>query len=75
MTWEELKEHAKKLDGFIASASTLEPERIFLDPFVFYKNGRVLLDETEQDCGCIVMHVLANDRTPEQMFMIMEALK
>lgn len=75
MQWEELVEKAKELDGFIASASTLDPERIFLDSLVYYKNGRVCLDDTDEDGGCCVMHFLAIDRTPKQMLMIMEALK
>lgn len=75
MTWEELKEKSKELGGFVASASTLDPERIFLDSLVFYKNGRVCLDETDEDGGCCVMHILTNDRTPDQMYAIMETLR
>ena len=43
MTWEELKEEAKKMGALIISASSTTPEHIWLGDYLcFYKNGRIL---------------------------------
>lgn len=67
MTWEELKEKAKEL-GYIDSTFCLRKKD---SPIHFWKNGgRISYDYPDDSFADI-----AYNRTPEQMLMIMEALK
>jgi len=75
MTWEELKEKAKGINGvLICGSNSMMPEHIWLNELIFYKNGRIILDGTDDEY-CSITHTIANNRTPEQMWKIMEALK
>lgn len=75
MTWEELVEKAKELGYKITTRIPYsEPEECLLNEegFAFYKDGTCEYDcEDDIFCGCPFVY----GRTPEQMLMIMEALK
>jgi len=60
MTFEELKEEAKKLGYYMIGV-----EGITNDVFTFWQDGTI-----DVDGACV-----SDDRTPEQMWQIMEALK
>ena len=71
MTWDKLKEEAKKMGALIVSASSTTPEHIWLGDYLcFYKNGRIEAEDCEE-----FYFVLATDRTPDQMLAIMKALQ
>lgn len=67
MTWEELCKKAKEMAYFycLINEHCIEFER----RFVFFKDGEVCIDGYNDDC------IVATDRTYEQMYQIMEALK
>lgn len=75
MTWEELKEKAKKMGGFICNASSIEQEKILYEDFVFYKNGTVRLDDTDEDGFCTVVHTIKSGCSYDKMLMIMKGLE
>ena len=60
MTWEELKEKAKELGYYM-----IGDEGIANDEFTFWQDGKVDVDGV-----CV-----SDNRKPEQMWQIMEALK
>ena len=64
MTWEELCEKAKDMGAKIVDDNPYRPEKIVFETISFYKNGRMIMEE------CLV-----SDRTPDQMYQIMEALR
>ena len=73
MTWEELKEKAKELgyrvvedDGDLSYLDIIEYLTKNDVNISFYDDGLV-----ETNCGCIV----AENRTPDQMYQIMLALR
>lgn len=72
MTWEELKEKAKEL-GYTLNKSTVwngryyyEGETLSLEGITFAKEGVMFIDGAG---------IVAYDRKPEQMLMVMDALK
>lgn len=72
MTWDELKEKAKKL-GYTFEEATVWNGRYFytgevltLEGISFTKDGVIFIDGAG---------IVAYDRKPEQMLMIMEALR
>lgn len=78
MTWEELVKKAKTL-GYKKAAvqldldgELLEEERcLYKDGIWFYQNGSISASEYDDDDGVKV----STNRTVEQMWQIMEALK
>lgn len=74
ITWDELKEKAKELGAEVLTGSVLDRtwEVILYKNFRFYRDGVITFPETlpldERYC-------VADERTYEQMLMIMEALK
>lgn len=78
MTWEELCEKAKEMgcsvykdkDICMKTPYSIHRETRFL---YFYKNGSVKASYTEDDCVSVLL--LSENRTPNQMLMIMEALR
>lgn len=79
MTWEELKEEAKKMFGYRTLkkmyCETDRPSiKLVVDsPYIYYiftKDGMVFFYYAYAKCA-----VLAKYRTPEQMYQIMEALR
>ena len=76
MTWEELKEKAKGMSAFIGSPSSIEIDYFRLGDLIFNKTGQIILNDTSYDEDvCSVNHLIATDRTPEQMLMIMRGLE
>lgn len=76
MTWEELKEKAKEMGAFIGSPSSIDVDYFRLDDLIFDKTGKIILNDTSYDEDvCSVNHLIAIDRTPEQMLMIMRGLE
>lgn len=73
MTWEELKEKAKKLGGIlIVGANSMSKEHIWVrDNLCFYEGGNMVFDDVDVECR----YIIASDLTPDQMYAIMEALK
>lgn len=69
MTWEELVEKAKEL-----GAEVFDGGSIYFSHLEFYEDGRICCDPS---CGDIeeLAVCISSDRTPEQLLMIMEALK
>lgn len=66
MTWEELKQKAKELGAEVYS------DVIYYSNLVFWVFGEV---ETQVKTFSEENKTIAKDRTPEQMWQIMEALK
>jgi hypothetical protein len=60
MNWKELKEEAKKMGYYI-----IGDEGIADDVFTFWQDGKIDVDGV-----CV-----SDNRTPEQMWQIMEALR
>lgn len=68
MTWEELKQKAIKTDGIYVWFGSSE-EYISLGNIYFHKDGTI-------ECGdWCDRFIIATDRTPDQMWQIMEALQ
>lgn len=80
MTWEELCEKAKEMGAGIVVSQVGEYtyEKIMYGKLCFYRDGEItcpymFINEDgypEHD-----MVIVAKDRTPDQMYMIMEALR
>ena len=70
MTWEELKEKAKEL-GFTISSyineDEVELEYIYCNDYIYLEEDGNITTSTE--------NIVAEDRTPEQMYQIMLALR
>ena len=70
MTWEELKEKAKEL-GFTVSSYTneddVELEYIYCNDYIYLEEDGNITTSTE--------NIVAENRTPEQMYQIMLALR
>ena len=70
MTWEELKEKAKEL-GFTVSSYTneddVELEYIYCNDYIYLEEDGNITTSTE--------NIVAKNRTPEQMYQIMLALR
>lgn len=70
MTWEELKEKAKEL-GFEVSSYTneddVELEYIYCNDYIYLEEDGTITTSTE--------NIVAENRTPEQMYQIMLALR
>ena len=62
MTWEELKDEAKKMGYDITGVGGLAIED---DVFTFWQDGKIAVDGV-----CV-----SDDRTPDQMLAIMKALQ
>ena len=76
MTWEELKQKAKEIGYKEVIKHPRYKDEIALvneSLYGFYQDGVVETDCFQEDdlCG----NPIAHDRTPEQMWQIMEALK
>lgn len=79
MTWEELREEAKKMGGKVYN----QPDLIFfkipysvnrgVESLCLEKNGDVRIVYEEK--GCVGSMILSQNRTPDQMFAIMKALQ
>ena len=80
MTWEELKEETKKMDAEIVVGSIGEYtyEKIIMDKLCFYSDGEItcpyifINGEGYPEKGIVKV---AKNRTPDQMFAIIKALK
>lgn len=70
MTWEELKEKAKEL-GFTTSSYINEDE---VELEYIYCNDYIYLEE-DGDITTSTEDIVAENRTPEQMYQIMLALR
>lgn len=70
MTWEELVEKANEMGASIGKSGT-----IYFSNLEFEDDGGIYLDRAELDEDENVIPCISSDRTPEQMLMIMEALK
>lgn len=70
MTWEELKEKAKEL-GFTTSSYINEDE---VELEYIYCNDYIYLEE-DGDITTSTENIVAENRTPEQMYQIMLALR
>jgi len=68
MTWEELKEEAKKMGYDVSDGNTIHTYTIYLDVYI-YDYGTVSLKD---GWGA---EVYIEHRTPEQMLAIMKALQ
>lgn len=70
MTWEELKEKAKEL-GFTISSyineDDVELEYIYCNDYIYLEEDGNITTSTE--------NIVAENRTPEQMYQIMLALR
>ena len=70
MTWEELKEKAKEL-GFTISSyideDEVELEYIYCNDYIYLEEDGNITTSTE--------NIVAENRTPEQMYQIMLALR
>ena len=76
MTWEELKEEAKKMGAFIGSPSSIDVDYFRFGDLIFNKTGKIILNDTSYDEDvCSVNHLIAIDRKPDQMLAIMKALQ
>lgn len=72
MTWKELCEKAKEMGMLIVGANSILKEHIWVrDNLCFYEGGNIVFDDTDVESRYIV----ASDRTYEQMYQIMEALR
>lgn len=71
MTWEELVEKAKELGGAIGK----DTGDIYFSNLVFEEDGGIYLNDALIDDECNVIPCISSDRTPEEMFAIMEALR
>lgn len=70
MTWDELKEEAKKMDTILFGGGKMGEIIAFIDAekdadIYFYESGRIEVGNM----------VVARNRTPDQMFAIMKALQ
>ena len=70
MTWEELKEKAKEL-GFTIS-SYIDEDEVELE--YIYCNDYIYLEE-DGDITTSTENIVAENRTPDQMYQIMLALR
>lgn len=76
MTWEELCEKAKEMGLFVSEDNSMEPAYIRFGDLLFTQKGQIILSDTDYDLDlCCVNHLVRNDRTYDQMYQIMEALK
>lgn len=79
MTWEELKEEAKKMGCHVYNKPDLISFKIpysvnkGVEYLYFEKDGDIRIIYEEK--GCVGSMTLSQNRTPEQMYSIMEALK
>lgn len=69
MTWEELKEEAKKMGALIEDSYNLRDVVIFLDGIGYTHKGLIIT------WGKDDWKMIAHSRTPDQMFAIMKALQ
>lgn len=69
MTWEELCEKAKEIGALICCGGT-----ICFSHLEFHEDGGIYLDREELD-DVWVIPCVSSDRTPDQMYQIMEALR
>lgn len=70
MTWEELKEKAKELGVTISSyinEDEVELEYIYCNDYIYLEEDGNITTSTE--------NIVAENRTPEQMYQIMLALR
>lgn len=73
MTWEELKEEAKKMGAKIYISPYGDGfERIDFNDKAFFQNGRVSVGT--YNTGIYLVADVATNRTPDQMLAIMKAL-
>ena len=70
ITWEELCEKAKEMGGLIGKSGT-----IYFSHLEFNEDGGIYLDRAELDEDVWIVPCISSDRTPNQMLMIMEALR
>jgi len=78
MTWEELKEKAKEIGG-VLSESSFGTWYIKYKDLKFYWDGGITVDYSYYDSGDDENYsdseVITSNRTPDQMWQIMEALR
>ena len=71
MTWEELKEEAKKMGALIGKSGA-----IYISHLQFEEDGGIYVDPADYDLEelgeCIG---ISSDRTPDEMLAIMKALQ
>lgn len=77
MQWEELKEKAKKMGATIVIRTFADGtiEKIVFNNVAFYSDGGVCGIYERVDGSTYCGSAFTQDRTPEQMLMIMEALR
>lgn len=72
MTWEELVEKAKEM-GYVVTCNGYclmsNDNKIYNHTMHYYKDGVISSEHFEKQC------FVADHRTPEQMYQIMEALR
>lgn len=68
MTWDELKEEAKKMGAEIYTSPYDDFERIDFKNVYLNKNGQIAVQDEN-------LAMLSEDRTPDQMLAIMKALQ
>ena len=76
MTWEELKEEAKKMGAEIVISIFADEiiEKIIFNNVAFYSDGGVCGIYEREDGSTYCGSAFTQDRTPDQMFAIMKAL-
>ena len=71
MTWKELKEEAEKM-----GACVFDRGSIYFSHLQFDEDGGIYVDPAHYDWETLDESIcISSDRTPEQMYQIMEALK
>ena len=83
MNWNQLKEKAKELGYNLRGSKSRHTENLSKGKMVFYEDGKFVYDERidafyydyydAEEYGDV--HIIETDRTPDQMWQIMEALK
>lgn len=69
MTWEELRKKAKEM------GANWSKDSIYFGKLEFDEDGGIYLDPNYLDDEVDVNFCISSDRTPEQMYQIMEALR
>lgn len=77
MTWQELKEEAKKMGSeiIIRIIADRTIEKITFNNVAFYSNGSICGVFERENGSTYCGSAIAQDRTPDQMLAIMKALQ
>lgn len=70
MTWEELKEEAKKMGAEIGKSGT-----IYFSHLEFHEDGGIYFDRTELDEDTLIIPCVSSGRIPDKVFSIIKALQ